>query len=110
MLRLTPILLSLAILQGCAFYNEKSPPDPNTVANGSVNWSRVSAEVFQPRCSICHSLGGANFDSSTYASVVANINQVQERALVRKSMPADSPLTPYEEKVLSVWIQDGTPL
>jgi uncharacterized membrane protein len=103
------LLVISTVFAGCGFYNEKNPGDPNSVTDGSVNYSRVSTEVFQPRCNLCHSLGGAGFNSSNYDAIVAMISQVQDRALNRKNMPADSPLTSYEQKVLSVWIQDGTP-
>ena len=103
------LLVISTLFSGCGFYNEKNPGDPNSVADGSVNYARVSAEVFQRRCDLCHSLGGAGFNSSNYQSIVAMISQVQDRALTKKSMPTDSPLTPYEQKVLTVWIQDGTP-
>lgn len=104
----TGALLCLTLLSSCGFYNEKDPPNPST-APATPNWATVSALVFQPRCSICHSLGGAGFNSSNYNDVVSMISQVQRRALVQQSMPADSPLTPFENKVLTNWIAQGTP-
>lgn len=99
----------LLFLSGCSFYHEKNPPDASSVVAGTVTWGQVYGEVFQPRCDLCHSAGGAGFDSSNYQAVVTMITQVQDRAITRKSMPADSPLTPYETAVLQDWINEGTP-
>lgn len=103
-------LLSFGVflLSGCGFYNEKNPGDPATVP-ASVSYGQVSAEVFQRRCNLCHSAGGAGFDSSNYAAIVSMIGQVQEQAIAKQSMPPDSPLTPYEQKVLTNWINSGMP-
>src|SRR5271163_2489351 len=102
------LIVESVLLGGCGFYNEKNPGDPSTVT-GPVSYAQVSTEVFQRRCDLCHSLGGANFNSSNYSAIVSMIGQVQDRALDKLSMPPDSPLTPYEQKVLSTWIQNGTP-
>jgi uncharacterized membrane protein len=103
-------LLGLLVLGGCGFYNEKNPGDPNSInVNNVVSFAQVSARVFQPRCAICHSVGGAGFNSSDYSAVVSKISQVQERAINKQDMPADSPLTPYETKLLTTWISQGTP-
>ena len=109
MIKVTVVCAVLFFLSGCAFYHEKNPGDPTTVKSGQVNWPRIQAEVFQPRCAICHSAGGAGFDMSSYADVVASIQQVQDRAIAKQSMPPDSPLTPYEQALLNSWINDGLP-
>ena len=102
--------MALAVfLSGCGFYHEKNPGDPNSVVAGTVTWGQVYYEVIQPRCALCHSAGGAGFDSSSYATVVSKISQVQDRAITKQSMPADSPLTPYETALLQDWINEGTP-
>jgi uncharacterized membrane protein len=107
---LISIALALAaLLNGCAFYHEKDPPSASTVVPGTVTWAQVSAQVFQARCAICHSVGGAGFNSSSYDTVVAMIKQVEDRAITKQSMPADSPLTPYETALLQAWINEGTP-
>ncbi len=103
------LVIFAATLQGCAFYNEKHPPDPSTVVQGSVTWGQVYVQVFQARCAVCHSLGGAGFNSSSYQTVVSMISRVQDRTLNKKDMPADSPLTPYESALLLAWINEGTP-
>lgn len=98
-----------AALQGCGFYHEKQPGDPNSIVPGTVTWAQVSAEVLQPRCSMCHSVGGAGFNSSSYLTVVHQIQQVQDRSITRQRMPPDSPLTAYERALLLEWINEGTP-
>lgn len=106
---LASALAALFLLSGCAFYHEKNPPSPAAVIPGTVTWGQVYYSVMQPRCVICHSAGGAGFDCSNYQSVVNSIAQVQARAITKQSMPADSPLTPYETAVLQAWINEGTP-
>jgi hypothetical protein len=93
----------------CAYYNEKNPGDPSTITAQTVSWQRVSAEFFGPRCAICHGQGGANVNVSDYNSVLQNISRIQQDVLVRQKMPPDSPLTAYEQKLLSTWIDSGTP-
>jgi uncharacterized membrane protein len=102
------LFLGVVLFSGCGFYNEKDPGDPASVP-ATVSYAQVSAQVFQRRCDLCHSLGGAGFNSSSHDAIVSMIDQVQERALDKLSMPPDSPLTPYEQKVLSTWIQNGAP-
>ena len=97
------------LVSGCAFYHEKTPGNPASVVAGTVSWGQVYGQVLQPRCDICHSAGGAGFDSSSYQSVVNSIAQVQARSITKQSMPTDSPLTPYETAVLQAWINEGSP-
>jgi cytochrome c1 len=101
--------LALLFQSGCAFYHEKNPGNPSTVIPGTVTWGQVYFQVIQPRCAICHSMGGAGFNCSNYQSVVSMINQVQDRAITKQSMPTDSPLTPYETALLQAWIAEGYP-
>ncbi len=103
------ILLLLNMTSSCAFYNEKNPGDPSTITPQTVSWQRVSTEFFQPRCAICHGQGGANINISDYSAVLSEMSRIQQQVLMKKSMPPDSPLTPYEEKLLSTWIENGTP-
>ena len=105
----TLVLVSVFFLVSCSYYTEKNPGDPSTIVAGSVNWERVSAEVFNPRCSICHGQGGAGINTTDYQSVVQNIHRVQEAVFSRQSMPPDSPLTDYEQTLLRDWIQNGLP-
>jgi mono/diheme cytochrome c family protein len=103
------VLATLAVVFGCDYYNEKNPPDPSTITPATVSWSRVSAEFFGPRCAICHGNGGANFNSSDYGSVVAQYARIEQEVFERKRMPPDSPLTAYEQALLSTWIDNGMP-
>ena len=103
------LLFAFGSMTSCAFYNEKSPPDPSTITPQNVSWQRVSTEFFQPRCAICHGQGGAGVDISDYNGVVQNLKKIQQEVLVKQSMPADSPLTTYEQTLLTVWIANGTP-
>lgn len=68
-------------------------------------------ELFMPRCMLCHNdkttPGGVNAES--FDNIVYNLSKIQDRVLKRQSMPPDTPLTPYENTLLSTWIQAGTP-
>lgn len=103
-------LTFISFVNSCAYYNEKNPPDPSTIDPQRVSWQRVSTEFFQPRCAVCHGQGGANVDINDYSGVVSKISRIQQQVLVKKSMPPDSPLTAYEEALLTTWINRGTPL
>lgn len=102
-------LVFSSLISSCGFYHEKDPEDPSTISAATVSWPLVSEKVFERRCSICHSLGADNVNISTYDDVLSSISRIQDAALVRKNMPPDSPLTPYEETLLSTWISAGTP-
>ena len=104
------LVLMLSVLPtACAFYHENNPGDPSTVVPGTVSWNQVSARVFQPRCAICHAMGGAGFNSSTYQSVADQLSNVQQRTISTHNMPPDSPLTPFETTLLQDWINEGAP-
>lgn len=96
---------------GCSFYHEKNPGDPSTITVANVSYARLYNELFVPRCSLCHGnqIAGAGINTLSYDNVIANLSKIEDRALNRKSMPPDSPLTPYELTLLSTWIQAGTP-
>ncbi len=97
-------------LTSCAYYDEKSSPDPASLAGQAISWQQVSTLVFEPRCAICHSVGGAGINVSDYNAVKAKISDINSRVLQRKSMPPGSPLTPYEATLLNLWINQGEPL
>jgi mono/diheme cytochrome c family protein len=65
----------------------------------------VADNVFRSRCLRCHSN-----DFNSYQAVVANIGAIKDRALVRRDMPPDGPLSKNEMKYLQTWIDAGTPL
>lgn len=102
-------VFTIAVMSSCAYYTDKNPRDASTITSQNVSWQRVSTEFFQPRCAICHGQGGANVDISDYNRVVRGIRRIQLEVLQRQTMPPDSPLTPYEQKLLSTWINQGTP-
>lgn len=105
-----PILVvALLGLNGCEYYNETNPGDPSTITPQTVSWARVSAGFFGPRCAVCHGQGGAGVNVSDYADVLAQLGRIQEEVFTRGRMPPDSPLTAYEQTLLSVWIEAGTP-
>lgn len=109
----TVLTLSIILFlgaQSCGFYHEHDPGQASSIVPGTVTWGQVYTQVFQRRCDLCHSVGGAGFNSSNYASVVAEISKVESHCLgAKKNMPADSPLTDYEATLLQDWINEGTP-
>ena len=94
-------------MTACSFYTEKSPGDPSTITPASVTWQQVSVEVFDRRCSVCHGQGGDGINTTDYHSVVNDIERVQQEVFKKQSMPPDSPLTAYEQALLTDWIQYG---
>jgi hypothetical protein len=101
--------LIIGLTSGCGFYNEKAPEDPATVSASTVSWPLVSANLFERRCALCHSVGADGVNVSSYDTVLSSLSRIQSEVFVKKSMPPDSPLTPYESTLLSTWISAGTP-
>ena len=109
-LKWVAFLFLLGLTSSCSHYSEKNPEDPSTIVPATVSWRKVSSDVFDRRCSICHGQGGAGINTTDYNSTVSDISRVEEVVLKRKSMPPDSELTAYETALLNDWIQNGTPL
>ena len=101
-------ILTSAMVSSCAYYDEKNPPDPSLITT-SGTWEKLSTEFFQPRCAICHGSGELGINVSDYNSVVANLSHIKREVVTRTQMPPDSPLTPYELKLISTWINAGAP-
>lgn len=100
-------VVGVACLISCAYYNEKNPGDPSTIVASTVNWEMISTDLFQKRCVLCHgSAGGASFE--TYEGVVGHLSKIQQR-IASGDMPPDSPLTAYEQTLLTDWISNGEP-
>ena len=104
------LLISSFFLSSCAYYDEKNPLDPSLITSGNVSWQKVSSEFFEPRCAICHANGEDGINVSDYNQVVLRIGQIKRNVITRKNMPPDSALTAYEDKLITTWINDGTPL
>ena len=106
---MNPLFFSLALaffVNACAYYTEKSPGDPSTIDASTVAWPQVSAEVFDRRCSICHGQGGAGINTTDRQSILNDLTKVQEQVFQKQSMPPGTPLTAYEQALLTDWIQN----
>ena len=102
--------LPALLMSACSYYHEKNPTtDVSSITASTVSWKQLSSEFFQTRCDVCHGQGGAGINTSDYQSVVQQIARIKSEVLTRKKMPPDSPLTTYEETLLTVWIDSGTP-
>jgi uncharacterized membrane protein len=110
------ILLAALTLVACNSYKSKLQPQKDgNVIPASIDYAFVNAKVFQPYCIRCHSLAGGNkgdVNLETYENIIANLADIENEALVEKSMPparAGGPLGAYEQNVLKLWIDSGAP-
>ena len=75
----------------------------------------MNAKVLSPRYLRCHSDAGGNkgdVNLETYENVIANLDDVENEALNKKTMPprrAGGPLSDYEQAILKLWIEAGAP-
>lgn len=110
------VLLVALALTACNSYKSKlQPQNQDMVLPSSIDYAFVSDKVFSPHCVRCHNIasgnkGGVNLE--TYENVIANLQAIEDTALIEKSMPpsrAGGPLGEYEQNVLKLWLDSGAP-
>jgi uncharacterized membrane protein len=84
--------------------------EPAATPFGVVVYADVESQVFSPRCIKCHGDEDPAGDLSltTYESIIANLEAIEEEALVNLTMPPkNKPLTIEQQGVLRAWIEQG---
>ncbi len=105
-------LISLVLFAGCGFYHSKiAEPSQAEIKARSASYSKICESVIYPNCVSCHNQaqasGGVILD--TYAAVKANLGEVENDALIEKTMPPKGPLSSGDQKILRSWITRGAP-
>lgn len=102
------ILLSfLFVATSCEFYHEKNPQQGDLTAVPSVKavaYKHVE-NIISTRCVRCHMS-----EFSSYNSLRTHISDIQRRAIDRRDMPPNSPLSQAEMLTLQNWIAANMPL
>lgn len=97
---------SLLIATGCEFYHEKGSPQADVAVPTvkTVAYRHVQ-NIVSTRCVRCHSN-----EFSSYDSLRTHISDIQKRAIEKRDMPPNSPLSDAEAQTLNIWIQANMPL
>jgi uncharacterized membrane protein len=109
------ILLTLlgALIQACNSYTPKDGGQSPGVYGSSVpDFATIQAVVFKPYCLSCHSGAGGNqgnLNLETYAGVAANISNIQQQAVVSRTMPPSGPIPGKAQQALVNWISNNYP-
>lgn len=97
------LLVSAVLLSfGCNYTRDKTVP-----VTGPVSFSLIR-EAISDRCVACHG-GGKSWDCTVYGDVLARLEKVRDRVLVKKDMPPGSPLSQWQQDLLARWIAAGAP-
>lgn len=101
-------------MAGCYYDKEEllypdSKVDCSTV---SGTFTKVKS-IMTSKCSTtgCHNAGSAAGGTvlETYDQVKAKADRINQRAIVEKTMPPGTALSPEEIAILTCWISSGTP-
>jgi uncharacterized membrane protein len=108
------LLLTLLLLGGassCGFYREKSQPGVD-LTQTDLTYANVNARIFSRQCIECHnsSAAEAGIVLDHYDSVKANLEDIEQEALIEQAMPPDGPLSSSDQTLLRAWIDAGAPL
>jgi mono/diheme cytochrome c family protein len=75
-------------------------------AEGQAEWQATIQPIFGRVCSKCHLPGGdARIDMSSYALWIAHVAAIEDRVLVKQSMPpAGTTLPPEDRMAIAAWV------
>ena len=100
-------------MESCYYDNEEElyPSDPNSCNTDSLTYDNQIGSLINTNCSVsgCHAAGGESPTLTTYQEVKSNIDRIEIRALIEKTMPPTGPLPQCELSQLTQWIADGAP-
>ncbi|KYG61883.1 hypothetical protein AZI85_06630 [Bdellovibrio bacteriovorus] len=88
--------------------------DSKPVAAEDLQFFIVSREVFAASCYECHNRaqgmirGGIGTD--VYEEVLENAQRIYQKAIVERTMPMNSSLTPRQYSLLKAWLEAGAPM
>lgn len=101
------------IVSSCYYDNGEDlyPTDPNDCKTDSLTYNDDIKVLINNNCAVsgCHVAGAQTPSLTTYSEVNANLNGIQQRAIVQGDMPPAGPLSSCDKKRLEQWIADGAP-
>lgn len=100
----------LVLLSSCAYNNgDDLYPIEEECITDSLTYDGEIKVLINTNCAIsgCHGERSVHGDFTTYPLVIANINRIEVRALVEKTMPPAGPLSSCEQDQLNQWITEG---
>lgn len=101
------------ILSSCYYDNREElyPVDPTACNTTSLTYDVEIKPIFSSSCAVsgCHVAGSQLPTLETYSQVFANLDRIEARALIEKSMPPSGPLGQCSSDQLIQWIADGAP-
>lgn len=108
--------ISILALAACNYHVDKKSSG-NEIAtalprNGAeIDFQVIKAGVLENRCYECHSSKGRNTDPNleTYASVIANLKDIEDDIATNRMPFRRAPLTAEEKEALAKWIAAGAP-
>lgn len=108
---LTPLIF---ILQSCYFDNEEDIYGPVSCDVSAVTFSNQVAPIINSSCATtgCHVSGGSGPGNFTvFSELIAKVNNgsFENRVLIQKTMPPNSPLPDCDLQILQAWIDNGAP-
>lgn len=100
-------------LSSCYYDNKEDlyPEDPNACKTEELTYDGDTKAIFSQSCATtgCHISGGEDPALETYSQVAQNIDKIEKRALIEKTMPPAGPLSSCSQSQLTQWIADGYP-
>lgn len=97
----------------CYYDNQEElyPINPNDCKTANLTYDTDVKSIFDKSCAVsgCHIVGAQLPTLETYNDVKNNLNRVEIRALIEKSMPPTGPLNSCDQNKLTQWIADGAP-
>lgn len=116
-----PVLLCTIILaaSNCAKDSDHEPDPPagggnekDEVTVDNVTYDNFVGDLFQSRCSHCHTGSGAgvsHWTFSGYTSVTNNLERINNAVIVKRIMPQDGTLSAHQIELLKAWIDKDAP-
>jgi hypothetical protein len=106
------IYIILLVISGCYYDVEEELYPAADVANCDTVNTAYSARIsplISTHCATsgCHVPNGQLPDLSNYNDVAANVDIIEQRAIIEKTMPPAGPLPPCDIIALQTWINRG---
>jgi uncharacterized membrane protein len=84
-------------------------PENDEQQEVEVTFKKDILALIQNRCSLCHSQNSGLPFWEDFSTLLANIDKVNQRVVVKKDMPRGNAtnMTEEEREILAQWIEDG---
>ena len=90
-----------------------TPETPNeSITTANVSFSNFARQLFQSKCSSCHSVGSSASAKWTYTdlqSIRDHKARIQNAVLVAQTMPLGGTISDKEKELLAAWFERNMP-